>query len=475
MEKIKKTYKFIPMLAASAALVFSLIIPSIPAKADSAGVASLDGVIYESLQEAVDAAGSNSTIELLDDVVLTKTVNIPSGKNITIKDNGSARRINVDSSADLSPLINIASGGELTIEGTSDDNIILEGDTVNKSRTGTVIKNSGILNLKSGTINGGNLVKAEFAAAVYNDNNSVFNMSGGYVQNTKMDKGSWYSSAVRVSSGAKFNLSGGEIRNNENLYADSLSGGGGVILFVWDKNDADAEMNMTGGKIDGNTALNGGGVYMTAFTKFTMTGGTISNNKTFSIGQGGGVCVSGVSSVEGYDRTKFVLDGGNIVGNTASSGGGIYVNSDEVYLKSGYIEGNTAVPSSANYWTGHGGGVYVSEVPRVLHVNNAIVTENTAKSKEGLFGTSGMGGGMWACPIGSIDLKVTNGLAVYGNSAVGNHAAGDDIVKVRYERSSTHGTLTIADRMLGGGQVKWYKDGGINGSRVGSVNTTIPR
>ena len=92
MEKMKRACKFIPILLVLAALVFGLIIPSISAKAASVGVASVDGAIYSSLQEAVDAAGSNSTIELVDDVVLTKTVNIPSGKNITIKDNGSVNK-----------------------------------------------------------------------------------------------------------------------------------------------------------------------------------------------------------------------------------------------------------------------------------------------------------------------------------------------------------------------------------------------
>ena len=70
---------------------------------------------------------------------------------------------------------------------------------------------------------------------------------------------------------------------------------------------------------------------MTAFTKLNTTGGTISNNKTIGSGMGGVVCVSAISSVGGYDKTTFITDGGSIIGNEASNGG-IYVNSDEVYL-----------------------------------------------------------------------------------------------------------------------------------------------
>ncbi|MBS4900499.1 MAG: hypothetical protein KHZ87_07075 [Clostridiales bacterium] len=68
-----------------------------------------------------------------------------------------------------------------------------------------------------------------------------------------------------------------------------------------------------------------------------------------------------------------------------------------------------------------------------------------------------------------------NGVAVYVNNASGPDTAGDDVVKVKYEHATTQGTLTLADRMLGGGAVKWYKDGGIEGSVVGSVDSKVPR
>ena len=169
----------------------------------------------------------------------------------------------------------------------------MNGNTCNGNDTESVILNKGILNLKKGTINGGSFTNSEFSAVINNGTGSIFNMSRGYIQNTRMDDQCGYSSPVKVSSGSKFNMSVGEIRNNENLYKSSLSGGGGVLLMVCNENEPIAEIAMTGGKIDGNTAVSGG-------------------------------------------------------------------------------------------------GIYVSAVPRVLHVNNAIVTQNTARALKWISGTSGM-------------------------------------------------------------------------------------
>lgn len=74
---------------------------------------------------------------------------------------------------------------------------------------------------------------------------------------------------------------------------------------------------MSGGTITNNSANNGGGIYLTGNTQLNMTGGTISNNTAFA-GDGGGVCVSGMSSIHLPNISKFILDGGTISGNTIS-------------------------------------------------------------------------------------------------------------------------------------------------------------
>lgn len=459
------------MFLAVIILLLNLYPPRI-AKADAIKV---DGQVYNTLQEAVDAINNTGTITICKDIWEDKTVVIPNRKHITITDDGNARKINKSGWDNMKPLFMVEKGGELTMNATSDSNLTLRPDQhtglmASVNNTGNNVHIKGTFNLKSGTIWCGSFAhKASTMGSVYVDKNSVFNMSGGIIK--KMTADSWYVAPVFVSSGAAFNMSGGSIENNENEY-NGVGSAGAVLLFVWNDNPI-ATMNMSGGKIANNKASNGGGVFMTGHTRFTMTGGSIENNNAKN-GQGGGVCVAANSGVWVPDDTIFILDGGTIKNNVARNGGGVYVNSDGVHLKSGYIEGNKAMPTSSDSWSGHGGGVYISEYPRVLKVNNTIVTENIAMGNI-LEHSHGMGGGLWACPTGSIELKVTNGIAVFNNKAINANSAGDDVVNVRWDGSLIHGTLTLPGRMLGGGVVKWYKDGGILQGHVGESDPSVPR
>lgn len=433
-------------------------------------VARVGDTTFATLQAAIDSIASSGVVTVINDIWQEESVRIPPGKSIQLTDDGTARTVTKSGFDNTNPLFVIESGAELTLAASSDENLVIEQDQmvgalvpfVNK---GNLFHNQGMLNLYSGTLHpGGFDEQARFSGAVYVDRNSVFNMSGGIIE--KMNAyDSWYTSPVFVQSGGVFNLSGGQIRNNKNTYNDSLSGGGAVLLFVWSDNGPIAQMNMTGGSITGNSAKNGGGVYMTGRTDFNFSGGEISDNIAFN-GDGGGVCVAAVSAIPHPESTTFKMTGGSIRGNSAKNGGGIYVNSDGVSLQAGVIENNTALPTNSSSWSGHGGGVYISEVPRVLAISNTIVTQNTATASAG---TSGMGGGLWACPTGSITLKVTNGIAVFGNTAAGENTAGDDIVKVEFAGAPVQGVMTLPNRMLGGGRVQWYRDGEIVSGIVGSA------
>jgi len=101
-----------------------------------------------------------------------------------------------------------------------------------------------------------------------------------------------------MNDGAKIS---GNISNNNS--------GGGVCL-------QGGNFTMNGGEISGNTAAVGGGVYSKGV--FIMNGGKIINNiSTSSSYEGGG-------GVFGYQIT---INGGEINGNTADTGGGIYCSS----------------------------------------------------------------------------------------------------------------------------------------------------
>ena len=113
-------------------------------------------------------------------------------------------------------------------------------------------------------------------------------------------------------------------------------------------------------------------------------------------------------------------------------------------LNAGNITGNTA--------SGNGGGIYSegnTECYSTLHLANALITENTARQ----------GGGLWFCATGKTKVYITEGAAIYDNTAEEPDAAGDDFVFT----GSTSGehVATLANRMLGGGAVKWYPDGSV--------------
>lgn len=124
-----------------------------------------------------------------------------------------------------------------------------------------------------------------------------------------------------------FSMSGGEISGNT-----SGEYGGGIELYK------KSDFTMTGGSISQNKAENGyygGGIDVSYGSTFTMNGGTITGNTSCT---GGGVYVG--TAVENYGNNTFNMNGGTITGNTAThtgseTGGGVYVAQDGIFTVSG--------------------------------------------------------------------------------------------------------------------------------------------
>ncbi|MCL2206974.1 MAG: T9SS type A sorting domain-containing protein [Fibromonadales bacterium] len=134
---------------------------------------------------------------------------------------------------------------------------------------------------------------------------------------------------ARGISGNLFTVSAGATLVLEDIIIDGNGGGGGSLAIVGD--GGMLEM-CDGAVLRNNNADNGGGVYV-ANGKFTMSGGKISGNAaTF----GGGVYVIGSSGV-------FNMNGGEINGNAASYGSGVYISNShgesEFNLNSGIVVG----------------------------------------------------------------------------------------------------------------------------------------
>jgi len=260
-------------------------------------------------------------------------------------------------------------------------NIILQGRSGSSNNNTSLIYCSGTLELQNGIISGNTASVStsgsssssySYGGGVYVSGTGTFNMKGGIISGNTTTALAYYvyshaySYGGGVYVGGAFNMTGGTISGNTASADGNLSSysyGGGVYVG--------GTFNMTGGNISGNTSLTlgvadgslscGGGVYLRTNSTFTMTGGTISDNmsnsyninesSTYGYGGGGGVYASG----------NFIMKGGIICGNTASSensyhyyscGGGVNVNgtNSTFTMTGGVISGNTA--------TNYGGGVY---------------------------------------------------------------------------------------------------------------------
>ena len=212
---------------------------------------------------------------------------------------------------------------------------------------GVYVAKNGVLNMSGSAVISGNTVYngTTFSAGSgggVNVNGGTFNMNGGTISNNTADT---YGSGVYVDAKGVFKMSGGTI--TENLR------NGGVAL-----SDASTfDMYDTAVISNNEHGADGGGVYVRS-SIFNMYGGTIIGNRvTSSANDGGGVALMGTGSI-------FTMCGGSIVGNeTLHSGGGVYVDNQNVfYMQGGTITGNNVKGDSdestyKKYY--NGGGVFV--------------------------------------------------------------------------------------------------------------------
>ncbi len=264
---------------------------------------------------------------------------------------------------------------------------------------------------------------------------------------------------VLVNGTSSLAMSGGTIADN------TAKRGGGVCVRE------NGKFTMSGGTISGNsTAVDsatiqqpnagGGGVFVEDNASFEMTNGTITGNKTN--GMGGGVATAVLSENDTVGGGRFHMTGGTISDNTASCGGGVYSWSgrDRVVLEGGNIVNNTAYRQ--------GGGVYVSHAPWSITIKNALITANKAAIQ---------GGGIWSCPVGTVSLGTD--AAVFGNTA--GKSADDAAFLLKWSEAYS---TSFSGRMYGGGLVTWYRDtsisagdanyGAFGGNRYDAANPGAP-
>lgn len=437
-------------------------IPSLTADNDK--VSNAEGAL--SLQEAVDQAnGTPVTIE--KDIRLDEPVRIAAGQRVEITANAN-ENYNLFGNKDEKPtnLFVVEEGGELSLTGA----LTLGG----WNNTGSILVNHGKTTIDGNVVIEKSTLEGNDVGVIEDNGSSAeLILENGTIQNHKI-RGA-HSASIRVTEGASFTMNGGTIQDNIANTASSDSSSPAVLLL------GASTFTMNGGSICNNSGQCGTAVYLTASNnaakaRFTMNGGTLSNNESRSYtpystptgavfvkysaefvlnngtitgncahgGAGGGVAVMDELPREEHG-TAFTMNGGTISNNTASgyrcSGGGIYSCSNYVSLLGGRIENNSAYD---------GGGVYSegnTEIYTTLHIENALITGNTADQ----------GGGLWFCPTGDAKLYMQDGAVIYGNTAA---SAGDDFASPEVATGAGgNGGVTLPDYFPNGKVIQWFSDG----------------
>lgn len=436
-------------------------IPSLEATDDK--VSNAEGAL--SLQQAVDQANGPVTIEIEKNICLNAPVRIAAGQRVEITANTNCN-IFGNKDKDLTNLFVVEEGGELSLTGaltlggwnntgsilvnhgktTIDGNVVIEKSTLEGDSMGVIEDNgsSAELILENGTIQN-HKIRGALSASIRVTEGASFTMNGGTIQDNIANTPSSDSSspAVLLLGASTFTMNGGSICNN--------SGQCGTAVYLTASNNAaKARFTMNGGTLSNNESRSytpystpTGAVFVKYSAEFVLNNGTITGNCAYG-GAGGGVAVMDELPTEEHG-TAFTMNGGIISNNTASgyrcSGGGIYSCSNYVSLLGGRIENNSAYD---------GGGVYSegnTEIYTTLHIENALITGNTADQ----------GGGLWFCPTGDAKLYMQDGAVIYGNTAA---SAGDDFASPEVATGAGgNGGVTLPDYFPNGKVIQWFSDG----------------
>lgn len=267
---------------------------------------------------------------------------------------------------------------------------------------------------------------------------------------------------------------------------NSSTYGGGICT------DTLGTLDIVNGIISANIASNGAGVY--SQNDLTMSGGVIGGNNAGS-GLGGGIFSNNTVEITGGIIGEYATE--SLIGNTATSGGGIYSSATgTVTISGGTVDGNTVTGSSSS-----GGGIFSANQ---VYINGGTISNNTAVAfGGGVYGkyvefeengtgvvsgnkvtststTKGYGGGIY------ISSTTTSGGSLIMNSGtISNNitttAARDGAgVYISGTSSTVRGTMTMTNYSIinnnkasrnGGGVYLYYSDLTMSGNSEICYNT----
>ena len=328
-----------------------------------------------------------------------------------------------------------------TLEGDTTEYTLRRGTTTIKGEGNTITVNSGAGIKVTGGKTVLNLGAEGYAEKLTIDGNAkgaFITVSGGataymYENVTLQNRQQVDQACVVLEENSVFNMHGGVIQNCKGKY-------GGVSL----KNGS--RFIMEGGTISECEANAGGGLYATNSSKITIKKGTISGCKAVN-GYGGGLYAENYSTV--------TIEGGTISECCTTSdigmGGGLYAYHSTITISGGTIENNKAT---------YGGGVALIDVTKFENpiTNWKVIGNEAYKTKSGS-GNGGIGGGIYLDNGKDVLMDISDGSnKIYNNQAKGH---GADIC---LDGSTSSITLPIAANMgatyldsginIGG----WYND-----------------
>ena len=360
------------------------------------GVAVSTGGTFTMRGGTIDGTGASSNAESgggveIHDAIFTMEGGTITGNNATYGGGvrvDSGEFIMKDGTISDNNATNLG-GGVCVINGsfTMSDTATIQGNTAT-THGGGVYVNGRNFEMIGGTIGGtdaGSANSAQYGGAVY-VNGGAFTMESGSKITGSRATGTTASGGAVYVAGGTFTMNGTAILQGNT----ATTHGGGVHIL------SGGTFIMNGGTIDGtiggtagNTAENGGGVFVSGGT-FDMNNGTISGNTVTE--SGGGVCISG--------GTFTMSDGAFISGNTAtSSGGGVFVSaSGDFTMNGGTIGGSGGgrLNSAEN-----GGGVYIYNGTFTMS-GSAVISGNRAS---GSSSSSSSGGGVYVSTDGAFTME----------------------------------------------------------------------
>ena len=231
------------------------------------GTSSGTATPVSDLTGLTDAARKGGNVQLSGNITLTGTLSI-NNKKLSIDLNG-----HTIAAANNQRAFNISNGGTLEIKDSVGKGIIQGNGTVTGSGGAIYMEGSGsALTISGGTIQG--FTVSKHGGGVYMSG-GTFTMTGGKIYNCSSSGTDLSGGGVYMAEGT-FDMSGGSI---ENCTAHE---GAGVKMYP-DSENTTCTFTMSGSAEIKNCSNDGVSIASSGTSKFTMSGGTIDNNKGYGL------------------------------------------------------------------------------------------------------------------------------------------------------------------------------------------------